>query len=127
MKHLARMIAFGGLIAAGMLAYAQQPQDNPQPQPQQQPATQPQTQSPSDVPKQAPSAETVFAALDTDHDGKLSQGEFAKLFRGQNIGRSGRVRTLGQEWRQNSEYGGVQSELSAALVVGTLGQVRRLP
>jgi len=81
MKHLARMIAFGGLIAAGMLAYAQQPQDNPQPQPQQQPATQPQTQSPSDVPKQAPSAETVFAALDTDHDGKLSQGEFAKLFR----------------------------------------------
>ena len=73
MKHLARMIAFGGLIAAGMLAYAQQPQDNPQPQPQQQPATQPQTQSPSDVPKQAPSAETVFAALDTDHDGKLSK------------------------------------------------------
>ena len=81
MKHLARMIAFGGLIAAGMLAYAQQPQDNPQPQPQQQPATQPQTQSPSDAPKQAPSAETVFAALDTDHDSKLSQEEFAKLFR----------------------------------------------
>ena len=81
MKHLARMIAFGGLIAAGMLAYAQQPQDNPQPQPQQQPATQPLTQTPSAAPKQAPSAETVFAALDTDHDGKLSQEEFAKLFR----------------------------------------------
>ena len=81
MKHLARMIAFGGLIAAGMLAYAQQPQDNPEPQPQQQPATQPQTQTPSAAPKQAPSAETVFAALDTDHDGKLSQEEFAKLFR----------------------------------------------
>ena len=77
MKNLARMIAFGGLIAAGTLAYAQQPQDNPQ----QQPATQPQTQTPSDAPKQAPSAETVFAALDTDHDGKLSQEEFAKLFR----------------------------------------------
>src|SRR5437762_13260551 len=80
MKHLARMIAFGGLIAAGMLAYAQQPQDNPQPQPQQQPATQQQTQSPSDAPKQTPSAETVFAALDTDYDGKLSPEEFAKLF-----------------------------------------------
>ena len=82
MKHLARMIAFGGLIAAGMLAYAQQPQDNPQPQQKQgEPQTQPQIQAPADAPKQAPSAETVFAALDTDHDGKLSQEEFAKLFR----------------------------------------------
>ena len=79
MKHFARMIAFGGLIAVGNLAYGQQRQDNPQPQ--QTPQTQPQTQTPADAPKQPASAETVFAALDTNHDGKLSQEEFTKLFR----------------------------------------------
>jgi Ca2+-binding EF-hand superfamily protein len=60
-----------------MLAYGQQPQDNPK-QPQQ---GQPQSQTPTDAPKQPQTAEQVFAALDSNHDGKLSQEEFAKLFR----------------------------------------------
>ena len=82
MTHLVLRIALGGLVAAGMLAYGQQPQENPQ-QPQQQqsqPQTQPQSQTPAQAPKPQ-SAEEVFAALDTNHDGKLSQEEFAKLFR----------------------------------------------
>src|SRR5438045_1415875 len=81
MKHLARMIAFGGLIEVGMLAYAQQPQDNAQPR---QKESQPQTPlqaTPADAPKQPQSAEEVFTLVDTNHDGKLSQEEFAKLFR----------------------------------------------
>jgi hypothetical protein len=80
MKYLARMIAFGGLITVGTLSYGQQPQDNPQPQ-QTQPQTQPQTQTPAQAPNKPASAETVFAALDTNHDGKVSQEEFSKLFR----------------------------------------------
>jgi uncharacterized membrane protein YebE (DUF533 family) len=77
MTQLAIRTVLCGLVAAGMLAYGQQPQENPQPQPQ----TQPQTQTPDQAPKQPASAETVFAALDTNHDGKVSQDEFAKLFR----------------------------------------------
>ena len=81
MKYLARMIDFGGLIEVGMLAYAQQPQDNAQPQQKEsQPQTQPQA-TPAEAPKQPQSAEEVFTLLDTNHDGKLSQEEFAKLFR----------------------------------------------
>ena len=81
MRHLARMIAFSGLIAVGMLAYAQQPQDNAQPQQKEnQPQTQPRATS-ADAPRQPQSAEEVFTLLDTNHDGKLSQEEFAKLFR----------------------------------------------
>jgi len=79
MTQLAIRTVLCGLIAAGTLAYGQQPQENPQPQ--QQPQTQPQTQTPAEAPKQPASPETVFAALDTNHDGKLSQDEFAKLFR----------------------------------------------
>ena len=72
MTNLVGRIALSGLVAAGMLAYGQQPQNNP---------PQPQTQTPADAPKQPQTAEQVFAALDMNHDGKLSQEEFAKLFR----------------------------------------------
>ena len=71
-------IAFGGLIAAGLMAYGQQAQDNPQPVQQQEKQTQPAT--PAGAPK-AQTADQVFASLDTNKDGKLSQEEFAKLFR----------------------------------------------
>ena len=71
-------IAFGSLAAAGLMAYGQQPQDNPQPVQEQQKQAQPAT--PAGAP-QAQSADQVFAALDTNKDGKLSQEEFAKLFR----------------------------------------------
>jgi uncharacterized membrane protein YebE (DUF533 family) len=80
MTHKVLKIALGGLIAAGLMAYGQEPQGKQQPQqPGQQ--TQPQSQSPTQAPAKPQSAEQVFAALDTNHDGKLSQEEFAKLFR----------------------------------------------
>ena len=71
-------IAFGSLVAAGLMAYGQQPQDNPQPVQEQQKQAQPAT--PAGAP-QAQSADQVFAALDANKDGKLSQEEFAKLVR----------------------------------------------
>jgi hypothetical protein len=72
MTNLVCRITLSGLVTAGMLAYGQQPQANPQ---------QPPSQTPADAPKQPQTAEQVFATLDTNHDGKLSQEEFAKLFR----------------------------------------------
>jgi hypothetical protein len=71
MTNLVCRLALSGLVAAGTLAYGQQPQANPQA---------PESQTPADAPKQPQTAEQVFAALDTNHDGKLSQ-EVAKLFR----------------------------------------------
>ena len=106
-----------GLVAVGTLAYGQQPQDNPQPQqqpqrqPRQQPQTQPQTQSPAQAPKQPASAETVFASLDTNHDGKISQEEFAKLFR------DAKVSDLQAEfarWDKNSDKSLTMDEFKAS-------------
>ena len=71
-------IAFGSLIAAGLVAYGQQPQENPQPVQQQE--KQAQAPTPAGAPK-AQSADQVFAALDANKDGKLSPEEFGKLFR----------------------------------------------
>ena len=71
--------ALVSLVAAG-LAYGQQPQDNPQSQPQGQ-AEKQQPQTAGQAPQQPQSADQVFAALDANHDGKLSQEEFVKLFR----------------------------------------------
>lgn len=90
-------IAFGGLAAAGLMAYGQQPQDNPQPVQQQQKQTQPQT--PAGAP-QAQSAEQVFAALDANKDGKLSQEEFAKLFRDAKVSD---VQTEFVKWDKNGD------------------------
>lgn len=72
MTNLICKITLSGLVAAGMLAYGQQPQANPEKAP---------SQTPADAPKQPQTAEQVFAALDANHDGKVSQEEFAKLFR----------------------------------------------
>ena len=71
-------MAFGSLIVAGTMAYGQQPQDTPRPVQQQEKQTQPPT--PAGAPK-AQSADQVFAALDTNKDGRLSPEEFGKLFR----------------------------------------------
>jgi len=72
MTNLICRITLSGLVAAGTLAYGQQPPANPPQSP---------SQTPADAPKQPQTAEQVFAALDANHDGKLSQDEFAKLFR----------------------------------------------
>ena|SRR5690242_9544233 len=66
-------IALTGLMAAGIIAYGQEPAAQPQPAQQGQSSQQSATQ--------AAGADEVFAALDTNHDGKLSQEEFGKLFR----------------------------------------------
>jgi hypothetical protein len=71
-------MAFSGLIATGIMAFGQQAQDNPQPVQQQEKQDQPAT--PAGAPK-AQSADQVFAALDTNKDGKLTAEEFGKLFR----------------------------------------------
>ena len=80
-------IALSGLMAAGIMAYGQKP-DTPPQQPGQ---AQSQSQAPAPSQSQSPgqgqpaagaqTAEQVFAALDANHDGKLSPEEFAKLFR----------------------------------------------
>jgi Ca2+-binding EF-hand superfamily protein len=73
-------IALTGLMAAGIVAYGQEPAAQPQQQPG--PAqAQSQSQTPAQPAAQSAKAEDVFAALDTNHDGKLSQEEFGKLFR----------------------------------------------
>jgi len=71
MTNLVLKIALGSLVATGLVAFAQEPKENPQPEQAQAQQGQPQTQS----------AEQVFAMLDTNKDGKVSQEEFAKLFR----------------------------------------------
>lgn len=90
-------IAVGSLVAAGLMAYGQQPQDNPQPVQQQEKQAQPQT--PAGAP-QAQSADQVFAALDTNKDGKLSQEEFAKLFRDAKVSD---VQTEFAKWDKNAD------------------------
>jgi len=74
-----------------MLAYGQQPQANPQ---------QPPSQTPADAPKEPQTAEQVFAALDTNHDGKLSPEEFAKLFRDAKVSD---VQAEFARWDKNSD------------------------
>lgn len=90
-------IAVGSLVAAGLMAYGQQPQNNPQPVQQQEKQAQPQT--PTGAP-QAQSADQVFAALDTNKDGKLSQDEFAKLFRDAKVSD---VQTEFAKWDKNAD------------------------
>ena len=96
-------IALGGLIAAGMM-YGQQPQDNLQ-QPKQQPA-----QTPGQAPK-AQSAEQVFAMLDTNKDGKLSQEEFGKLFRDAKVSD---VQEEFARWDKNGDKSLTMDEFKAA-------------
>jgi len=79
MTNLVLKMALGGLVATGLAAFAQQPQDNPQPQQTQ--AQQGQQRTPAEAPAQPQSADQVFAMLDANKDSKVSQEEFAKLFR----------------------------------------------
>ena len=78
------------MLATGIIAFGQKPDENGEPhskaeqaQPQSQSSPTPAEQGqPSQQPAAgAASAEDVFAALDTNHDGKLNQEEFSKLFR----------------------------------------------
>ncbi|MCU1339001.1 MAG: EF-hand domain pair [Bryobacterales bacterium] len=96
MKYSILRIALGGLVAAGTMVYGQQqPQDNPKQPPQQQ------SQPPGQAPKQSMTAEQVFATLDTNHDGKLSEEEFSKLFRDAN---AADVQQEFSRWDKNGDH-----------------------
>ena len=87
MTNTMMKIALSGLIAAGVMAYGQNPATPAQPAQPTQAQAQPQGQAPAQSPgqgqaaTQGANAEEVFAALDANHDGKLSPDEFGKLFR----------------------------------------------
>lgn len=115
MMNTMTKIALGGLIAAGVMAFGQNPATPAQPgQPAQ---AQPQTPAAGESQaakgqsaSQGANAEEVFAALDANHDGKLSADEFGKLFRN---AKEADVSTEFARWDKNGDKSLTMEEFKA--------------